>query len=409
MKKILIICDAFPPAFAPRMGYLCQNLEQNHNLELTVVTPNNGDGKCNIQTKRTTIHTIELLHCKTKIGKKIEWLFSFILTLFFDYKSWIFTRKTRRAIKNETFDVILCSTYYTFPLPTAAQIAKEQNIEFIADLRDIAEEYTESDFYVHSLPTIFGLEKYISLFYKHVSIKRRNKNLKKAKHVTTISPWHVNIISKINPKTSLVFNGFDENVFKPQTIKTEKFTITYTGRIYNLSIRNPLLFFEGIQELLTENPDLQKDLQIEWYVDSKTEDLIRSLSSKYDIEKYTIISPFIPISQIPELLNRSSIVLIVTNKTSENGAKGIMTTKFFEALGCERPILCVRSDEADLEQTINETKAGIAARNTQEIKDFILSKYKEWQAQRFTNQDVDKEKKKQFSRSYQAQQFLKIL
>ena len=61
----------------------------------------------------------------------------------------------------------------------------------------------------------------------------------------------------------MIFNGFDENVFKPQTIKTEKFTITYTGRIYNLSIRNPLLFFEGIQELLTENPDLQKDLQIE--------------------------------------------------------------------------------------------------------------------------------------------------
>ena len=87
------------------------------------------------------------------------------------------------------------------------------------------------------------------------------QNLKKAKHVTTISPWHVNIISKINPKTSLIFNGFDENVFKPQTIKTEKFTITYTGRIYNLSIRNPLLFFEGIQELLTENLDLQKDLQ----------------------------------------------------------------------------------------------------------------------------------------------------
>ena len=75
MKKILIICDAFPPAFAPRMGYLCQNLEQNHNLELTVVTPNNGDEKCNIQTKRTTIHTIELLHCKTKSEKKSNGFF----------------------------------------------------------------------------------------------------------------------------------------------------------------------------------------------------------------------------------------------------------------------------------------------------------------------------------------------
>lgn len=26
MKKVLIICDLFPPAFGPRMGYLCKYL-----------------------------------------------------------------------------------------------------------------------------------------------------------------------------------------------------------------------------------------------------------------------------------------------------------------------------------------------------------------------------------------------
>ena len=28
MKRILILCDMFPPAFAPRMGYLCKYMQR---------------------------------------------------------------------------------------------------------------------------------------------------------------------------------------------------------------------------------------------------------------------------------------------------------------------------------------------------------------------------------------------
>ena len=28
MKRVLILCDLFPPAFGPRMGYLCKYLKQ---------------------------------------------------------------------------------------------------------------------------------------------------------------------------------------------------------------------------------------------------------------------------------------------------------------------------------------------------------------------------------------------
>ena len=37
MNKLLIICDMFPPAFAPRMGYLCKYLTRM-GWEVTVVT-----------------------------------------------------------------------------------------------------------------------------------------------------------------------------------------------------------------------------------------------------------------------------------------------------------------------------------------------------------------------------------
>ena len=28
MKRVLILCDLFPPAFAPRMGYLCKYMKR---------------------------------------------------------------------------------------------------------------------------------------------------------------------------------------------------------------------------------------------------------------------------------------------------------------------------------------------------------------------------------------------
>jgi hypothetical protein len=83
-----------------------------------------------------------------------------------------------------------------------------------------------------------------------------------------------------------------------------------------------------------------------------------------------------------------------------------MTTKFFEAIGVEKPILCVRSDEECLAQTIQETKAGLAATNVEEVKKFILHHYNQWQKQGYTHIDINN--KQQFSRQTQALQFEEI-
>ena len=39
MKHVLILCDLFPPAFGPRMGYLCKYI-QRYGWEPVVVTEN---------------------------------------------------------------------------------------------------------------------------------------------------------------------------------------------------------------------------------------------------------------------------------------------------------------------------------------------------------------------------------
>ena len=81
----------------------------------------------------------------------------------------------------------------------------------------------------------------------------------------------------------------------------------------------------------------------------------------------------------------------------------------FEALGVEKPVLCVRSDEECLAQVIRETNAGIAATTAEEVKAFILDKYSEWQQNGFTRQAVNQAQKQLFTRQYQAGQFEALL
>ena len=61
---------------------------------------------------------------------------------------------------------------------------------------------------------------------------------------------------------------------------------------------------------------------------------------------------------MPELLHQSSIALVLTNIANSKGPKGILTTKFFDYLGAERPVFCVRSDEDILENTILQANIG---------------------------------------------------
>ena len=85
-----------------------------------------------------------------------------------------------------------------------------------------------------------------------------------------------------------------------------------------------------------------------------------------------------------------------------------MTTKFFEALAVEKPILCVRGDEGCLEQTIAETRSGLSAHNEEEVHRFLLHHYRRWQTVGFTTADPDREAVRRFSRRAQAGQFAQL-
>ncbi len=405
MKNLLIICDAFPPAFAPRMGGLCKYIQDfGWNVYVLAENQQSVGNISDVNPKRVVL----LDYYKT--GTKSEWLVKFPLDFLFHCKDKSLIKLFRHSYPDVTFDVVLCSTYMLFPMYAAYKIAEELKVPLLYDMRDLLEQFVGYEYAKHRLFKNNFLNNFVHKIRRKKIQRERNCFLKKCNAVTTVSPWHVNLLESYGVRNvNLIYNGYDPQVFNPQIIKTDKFTIQYTGRVLDLKLYDASLLCEALRNLDTKGVVSENKFSVKFNTDENSAVRIRKLFSQFSVEKYLKICNFVPQNEVPSLLNESSIVLVLTNKMDKNGPKGIMTTKFFEALAVKKPILCVRSDEAYLENLINKTKSGIAARRVEEVEDFILKQYKIWEKEHYVTVDSDDILVRQFSRKYQASQFNDLL
>nr|WP_129734610.1 hypothetical protein [Parabacteroides goldsteinii] len=407
MKKALIICDLFPPAFGPRMGYLCKYLK-HYNWEPVVLTEAVEEKTFTFLAGKDKVTYVNYYTAKNPVLKKLQWISTLFLDLCFGYKDTRMYNAAKKLVEGNTFDLILCSSFRTFPLPAAQKVADKYKLPLVVDLRDIIEQYTGDEFISHTLPSFCGLNKLFVSVFKRKSLRDRNRVLQKASYVTTISPWHVDILKQYNPKVELIYNGFDPELFYPEQKTTDQFIITYTGRLLSTAMRDPGLLMEALATLSAENVFTEKDCRVYWYVDDASREIITEEARKYGVLPFMDFKGYVPASDIPSILNNSSVLLLLTNRAQGTGPKGIMTTKFFESLAVEKPILCVRSDESYLAEAIDETKAGLAATNVKEVCHFLKHYYKEWREKGCTSSPIDKNKLLRFSREEQAKQFIQI-
>ncbi len=403
-RNILIICDAFPPAFAPRMGYLCKYINKSE-WNPTVVSEQQESNTFKFLTGNCDTAYLNFYPAKNKILNKLIWIYTMIMDLLFNYKDKKFEKFISKITDKQQFDIVLCSTYRTFPLVAASKTAQKLNVPLIVDLRDIIEQYAGNEYIsfgkISSIPFIGNF--IISLFRKKF-LENRNKVLKTASYVTTVSPWHVETLKKYNKNTTLIYNGFDPELFYPLHTINDKFRITYTGRIISLDMRNPTMLFEAIKKT-NLTPD---ELKVEWYVDEESMIILQNHASKYDVSEYMEFKKYVQATEIPQILNSSGIILILTEYKKASSPKGIMTTKLFEAMAVEKPILCIPSDESFLKEKIEQTKTGLAARNVDEVTSFILKYYNQWKEKGSTSITPNHNEIEKFSRKGQARQFSEI-
>lgn len=281
IMRILIFAEAFtPPAYSPRLRYFCNYFtEKGWTVDMVV---ENSDYQHYIP-ENINVCTVNYYKYKKSSWAKTEWLFKFIVNLIFDYKGFFFYNKSKHFLRGKQYDAVFCSSSFTFPLTTAALLANKLHIPLFVDLRDIAEQSPDDYHYLANKPPkyIGGL---IARIFKNVNVKRRNRVLRSATAATTISPWHVEILKQYNPNTLLIYNGFDEKVFFPMEKPTEKFTISYFGRIFNEQMRNPTLLFEALNILYIKNILTSENTVIKWYVDDVSKEVIENIAKRYHLE-----------------------------------------------------------------------------------------------------------------------------
>ena len=173
-------------------------------------------------------------------------------------------------------------------------------------------------------------------------------------------------------------------------------------------MRDPSLLFEALRCLRETAGWTPRQCGVQWYVDPESERIIRAEAEKAGVADFMIYPGYVPAKEIPAILNNSSILLLLTNRSTGTGPKGIMTTKFFESLATGRPILCVRSDEGCLEAALQETQAGLAGRDVATVCQFLLEKWEEWKTKGFTTSNTRKERLDRYSRKGQAAQFVEL-
>ena len=390
-KRILILCEAIaPPAYSPRILTLVEWLQAN-------------GWECVIITEECTEKAFTWNECPTYQMPAYE---NIVADKLFYGKDKALSRFAKEQLDIRTFDLIFCSSYYYFPLYAAYLLAKEFSMPLAIDLRDIAEQWGEEAYFTRQLTPFKKLNYLIGKIYERRQLRMRNKILGAANMVTSVSPWHRDWLAQYNPKTYLIYNGYDANIFIPKDIKSDHFNITYLGKLYSTKLRDPRLIFEALKELISEKKIDQNAVRVLFHTDARGSKEIRDLGKEYEIADILEVNGYIPRQEILPVMYDSSILLVLATQSTPIGTHGIMGTKFFENIGVEKPILCVRSDEECLADAIQKTNAGLAAIHVEEVKTFVLEKYHEWKTNGYTHQDV--KNKEQFSRQQEAQDFEKL-
>lgn len=406
--RLLIICDRpNPPGYIPRVRYLCNYFVQK-GYSVTLLTE--GAEIADFISPDVELLTFDYLSDRTGLWAEAEWLTKTVINLVTDRKGRVFFTKACKLLGDMKYDAVLCSsTFHSFPLTTAAMIARKKQLPLYVDLRDIVEQTPpDSDnIFIHRLPSSLG--KLVTRYFKKIHIRRRNKALRLAKAVFSVSKWHTDYLKHYNPNVYTVYNGFDETAFEPLHLMSDKFVLSYFGELTDMCLRYPLIFFEAVRNILSSNMIDVNCWEIRWFVDSNSKKTIEKVAAEFGIERVMGYKKFVFAADLVEKMNESSILLIFSNKPYVLDYQGIMTTKFFEYLGTGRPILITPDNDDELSMTAKSISCGLVSSDTADIEAFIIDKYNEWQAAKYVASTLTAEDRDRFSRRQGADLMKKII
>jgi len=168
----------------------------------------------------------------------------------------------------------------------------------------------------------------------------------------------------------------------------EGFTIAHFG---SMSFpRNPEVLWKALTELVMENKVFSRTLKIRLIgpVDAQVFERIR----ENELSDFVEHIPYINHAESIRQQQRTQLLLLVANKTPN--VKGILTGKFFEYLGAERPILAIGEHDSDLEAIIQQTASGafFDYEEVEKVKQFVMESFQAYSNDNLNVSIINKEK-----------------
>ena len=259
------------------------------------------------------------------------------------------------------FDAMISTS---FPVTThliARRLKRKYGIPWIADFRDL---WTQNHYYGK-----FGPIGYLER-------RMEQKTMSSADALVTISEPLADELKSLHCRKEVqcITNGYDPEDFQtaPAAL-SEKFSITYTGRLYN-GKRDPSLLFKAVAELVGKKILDRSRIEINFY--GPEEQWLSTDIEEYGLKGIVNVCGNISRDSALKIQQQSQLLLLLL--WDEEKEKGVYTGKLFEYLGSRRPIVAVGGGNSIVKDLLAGTSAGSFAENQNQIEEIITRHYRNY-------------------------------
>jgi glycosyltransferase involved in cell wall biosynthesis len=305
-------------------------------------------------------------------------------------------REANRLIQEKKIDLIFTSSPPHSSQLIGLWIKHKLHIPWVADLRD---PWTGIRYYEN---------QYRSLFAKKIDNTFEKKVLTKSDQIITVSQSLANAFSsKLNgfhPDKCLILpNGFDEDDFNlPPLNHITTFNIIYTGNLQ--ANQNPEILWYVINKIIDEKNDLKNIIRVRLI--GRIHPHVLERIKAYRLEEIVNLEDFKPHSEILNEQKNAALLLMVVPRVKNN--LGIVTGKFFEYLGANKPILVIGPPGSDIGKVLKPMAESnlIDYDDQKKCELYLKSSLEKWQSGNWKFNNL--EHVKEFSRKSLTKKLAKV-
>ncbi len=255
----------------------------------------------------------------------------------------------------------------------ASQLRKEYKLPWICDLPDL---WSQNHIYAYGA------------IRRLLDRRLEMRTLSAADVLVTCSEPRALWLRQLHPgkRVETITLGYDEKEYtdtvirsgrsyKANTLLTKKFTITYTGLVYDNHWQNLSLLLVALDSLVRQVKINRDDCEVHYYGNwlHSIDEIAHGLGLQDIVHQHGAI----PHKEIARIQKESQVLLIID--WDDPNELGTLPGKLFEYLGARRPILSTGGVKGNaVDKLIQETCSGYQVVDVETVEKVLLEWYTEW-------------------------------